>query len=218
LKHSPQSTPTPTPTPALASPLQLDDSILGVVQTLVDASTGEPVRGFHELEDGGTYVACGKKSFKQLNYGSVPDYKERRASKGPEPMPKSASRRLSKKLGACSLRFFSFIFAWATQKGRRPAQMYVHLCCNAHDSPHRSVAGKKGMLLSGTEPPLVIYCIKNGDSTGDYTQVILDKRDRTNWEKVGCSACILELIYFLLAYNWGVPRMSQRWHISALWR
>lgn len=82
------------------SPFQLDDSILGVVQTLVDASTGEPVRGFHELEDGGTYVACGKKSFKQLDYGSVPDYKERRASKGPEPMPKAASRRLSKKLGA----------------------------------------------------------------------------------------------------------------------
>ena len=45
------------------------------------------------------------------------------------------------------------------------------------------------MYLAGTEPPLVIYCIKNGDSTGDYTQVILDKRDRVSWEKVRWCWC-----------------------------
>ena len=87
-------------TTSFPSPPQLDDSILGVVQTLVNADTGEAVSGFRELQDGGTYVACGKKSYKKLNYGAVTDYKERRDSKGPAPMPKAASRRLSKKLGA----------------------------------------------------------------------------------------------------------------------
>lgn len=84
--------------------VQLDDSTLGVVQSLVEVPANREVHSFKELKNNAVYVACGQRRFVPLNYTTVTDYKERAAAEPPVYMPKEASRRLSKKLGKKTLR------------------------------------------------------------------------------------------------------------------
>jgi len=120
----------------------------GAIYAIHDARDGSQVTSTRVLEADATYVICGRRPFKPLNYTGVLDYATRQKNFVPQVKERSAGKR-----------------------GAPPPDM-------------SSSAGGDKIALPQIDQPCQVLIVQNGDSSGNSTRLLLQRRDRGRFEKV----------------------------------